>query len=57
MAEQSWEEILTSPNLTDHNTFENPYKVRVILFNDTVKSRDGLNIELPAKSIVTLKIK
>ncbi len=50
-------EILTSPNLTDHNTFENPCKVRVAPFNDAVKSRDGLIVKLPAKSIVTLKIK
>ncbi|MDO5524079.1 MAG: alpha-N-arabinofuranosidase [Bacteroidia bacterium] len=49
-------EILTSANLTDHNTFENPNKVQVTSFNGISKTNNGLVVKLPAKSIVTLKI-
>lgn len=49
-------EILTSKNLTDHNTFENPDRVKVLSFNDITKINNGVVIRLPAKSIVTLTI-
>ena len=49
-------EILTSSDLTDHNTFENPNKVRVTPFNSTSKTNNGLIVKLSAKSIVTLTI-
>lgn len=50
-------EILTSSNLTDHNTFENPNKVKIMPFSGTSKTKNGLIVKLPAKSIVTLEIK
>jgi alpha-N-arabinofuranosidase len=50
-------EILTSSNLTDHNTFENPNKVKITSFSGASKTKNGLIVKLPAKSIVTLEIK
>lgn len=50
-------EILTSRNLTDHNTFENPNKVQITSFNSVSKTKTGLIVKLPAQSIVTLEIK
>jgi len=51
-------EILTSANLTDHNTFEKPNTVKPTAFNGAKIANDGtLTVSLPAKSIVTLEIK
>lgn len=51
-------EILTSANLTDHNTFEKPNTVKPTAFNGAKIANDGaLTVNLPAKSIVTLEIK
>jgi alpha-L-arabinofuranosidase len=49
--------VITSPNITDHNTFEDPDKVTIKDF-DNVKIQKG-NIEtvLPSKSVVLLRIK
>jgi len=49
--------ILTSKNVQDHNTFENPDKVKPETFTK-FKFTDGvLNVNLPEKSIVVLEIK
>jgi alpha-N-arabinofuranosidase len=51
-------EILTSANLTDHNTFEKPNTVKPSAFSGAKIANDGaLTVSLPAKSIVTLEIK
>ena len=48
--------ILTSANITDHNTFDKPNTVSVKDFNDAKLSGGKLNITLPSKSIVLLEI-
>ena len=51
-------EILTSKNLVDHNTFENPDVVKTMDFKGAKIASDGsLIVKLPAKSIVTLELK
>ena len=49
-------EILTSANLNDHNTFENPDKVKIVSFRNFEKTRNGFTVKLPAKSIVNFSI-
>lgn len=49
-------EILTSENMQDHNTFENPEKVKPAAF-EGFKFKDGkLIVKMPAMSIVSLEI-
>ncbi|MDQ6610295.1 MAG: alpha-N-arabinofuranosidase, partial [Bacteroidota bacterium] len=50
-------QILTSSNLTDINTFENPYVIKEQLFNGVKKEGNNLVVEVPAKSIVVLRLK
>ncbi|NDV60445.1 alpha-N-arabinofuranosidase [Bacteroides sp. 519] len=50
-------EILTSKNLTDYNTFENPNVVNVKEFKGAKLNKGTLEVKLPAKSIVTIAIK
>ena len=50
-------EILTSANLSDHNTFDKPDQVKCVAFNGAKLKNNTLTVELPAKSIVTLEIK
>jgi alpha-N-arabinofuranosidase len=49
--------ILTSRNITDHNTFENPELVKPVPFNDSKISNGQLKVKMPAKSIAVLRIK
>lgn len=49
--------ILTSKNIEDHNTFENPDLVKPQTFTGAKIENGKLNIKLPAKSIVVLEIK
>ncbi|GAB1415738.1 alpha-L-arabinofuranosidase C-terminal domain-containing protein [Paludibacter sp.] len=49
--------ILTSKNITDHNTFENPDLVKPTDFKGAKISKGKLNVKLPAKSIVVLEVK
>ncbi|MDR0348793.1 MAG: alpha-N-arabinofuranosidase [Tannerella sp.] len=49
--------ILTSTNITDHNTFENPNVIQPAAFKEANISKGKLNIKLPAKSIVVLEVK
>ncbi|MDR0393561.1 MAG: alpha-N-arabinofuranosidase [Tannerella sp.] len=49
--------ILTSPNLTDHNTFEKPQTVVPAKFGDVKITNGMMQIKMPAKSIVTLELK
>jgi alpha-N-arabinofuranosidase len=50
-------EILTSKNITDHNTFDHPDTVHVTTFNGAKLNKGTLQVKLPAKSIVTLTLK
>jgi alpha-N-arabinofuranosidase len=51
-------EILTSANLTDHNTFDKPNTVVTTPFNGAKIVNDNeMKVVLPSKSIVTLEIK
>lgn len=49
-------EILTSANLTDYNSFENPNKVKLAPFKEVKINKGILKIKLPAKSIVTIEL-
>lgn len=52
-------ELLTSPRLTDHNSFDEPEKVKPVPFNKgkEMKINKGiLKVKLPAKSIITLEL-
>jgi alpha-N-arabinofuranosidase len=49
-------QILTSANLTDINTFQQPDKVELKSFNGAKKDGDKLTVNLPAKSVVTLEL-
>lgn len=50
-------QILTSPKVTDINTFENPNHIKIAPFNGAKKSGGDLWVELPAKSVVVLELK
>lgn len=49
-------ELLTSPGITDINTFEKPNTVDIVKFNGAKKQGDLLNVVLPSKSVVLLTI-
>jgi alpha-N-arabinofuranosidase len=48
--------ILTAPKITDHNTFEEPQKVQPVEFHRFQLTDDGLQLTLPAKSVVVLEV-
>ncbi len=50
-------QVLTSKNLTDHNTFENPNAIQPQNFTGAKINKGSLQVKLPAKSIVTLELK
>jgi alpha-N-arabinofuranosidase len=51
-------EILTSKDMKDHNTFDNPNKVVPAAFKDAKLSKKGeLTVNMPKMSIVTFQIK
>ncbi|NDV66196.1 alpha-N-arabinofuranosidase [Bacteroides sp. 224] len=49
-------QILTSKNITDHNTFESPNVVNVKEFKGAKFNKGTLTVKMPAKSIVTLEL-
>jgi alpha-L-arabinofuranosidase len=49
-------QILTSENLTDINTFDQPHKLQLKPFNSAIKDGDQLVVDMPAKSVVTLEL-
>ncbi|HVV54838.1 MAG TPA: alpha-L-arabinofuranosidase C-terminal domain-containing protein, partial [Mucilaginibacter sp.] len=49
-------QILTSENLTDINTFQQPGRVHLKNFDDAKKNGDSLVVNLPAKSVVTMEL-
>jgi alpha-L-arabinofuranosidase len=50
-------QVLTSSKLTDINTFDQPGVVGIQKFNGFKKTGDGIDVDLPAKSIVALELK
>jgi alpha-N-arabinofuranosidase len=49
-------QILTSANITDVNTFDQPNKLQPAVFKGAKKSGDNLVVVMPAKSAVTLEL-
>jgi alpha-N-arabinofuranosidase len=49
-------QVLTSPNITDHNTFDKPNTLSVKEFKGAKLSKGTLSVVLPAKSVVLLEI-
>ena len=49
-------EILTAEAMDAHNTFENPDALHPVVFNGAELSGNKLNVTLPAKSVVVLKL-
>jgi alpha-N-arabinofuranosidase len=50
-------QILTSDKMTAHNTFQNPNEVKPSQFKGAVLENNTLEITLPSKSVVVLKVK
>ena len=48
--------IISSQDITDHNTFENPDKVIIKDFKDIKVSKGKMDVILPSKSVVLLRI-
>jgi alpha-N-arabinofuranosidase len=48
--------VLTSKELSAHNTFEAPEVVKTMPFNGAKFSKDMLNVKLPAASVVALEL-
>ena len=48
--------ILTSAKIQDHNTFENPAKIKPAAFNGAKLSGDNLTVTLPPASVVVLEL-
>jgi alpha-N-arabinofuranosidase len=49
--------ILSSPKITDVNSFDQPDIVKPVIFNGAKKDANDLVLSLPAKSIVMLTLK
>jgi alpha-L-arabinofuranosidase len=49
--------ILTSGDVGDHNTFDNPEKVQPVEFTDAKLKRSILTTTIPSKSVVVLELK
>ena len=49
--------ILTSKNITDHNTFENPECIKTVKYDDFKSQKGSIEVVLPTKSIVSLTLK
>lgn len=49
-------EMLTSKNISDFNSFENPDNVKPVAFKEVKIKKGVLTVKLPAKSIVTLEL-
>jgi alpha-N-arabinofuranosidase len=49
--------ILTSGDIHDHNTFDQPNKVTTKEFKQFKLKGDQLTVEMPARSVVSLELK
>lgn len=48
--------ILTAQNISDHNSFDNPDAVRIAEFSGAKISNNRVQVEIPARSIVVLRL-
>jgi alpha-N-arabinofuranosidase len=48
--------ILTSDQLSDHNTFEDPEAVKPLDYEGFTARRDGIDLKLPARSVIVMEI-
>jgi alpha-N-arabinofuranosidase len=48
--------VLTADTMNAHNTFEDPERVKPVVFNGASLSEGMLKVELPAMSVVTLEL-
>jgi alpha-N-arabinofuranosidase len=49
--------ILRSDKLQDHNTFDNPEKIKPAIFNGATLSGSTLSLKIPAFSVIVLELK
>ncbi len=49
--------ILSSPNIQDHNSFDDPEKIKPVSFNGAELKGDVLQVKLPPASVVVLTLK
>jgi alpha-N-arabinofuranosidase len=49
--------ILRSDKLQNHNTFDNPEKIKPVAFTDATLNKNNLVVKMPAFSVVVLEIK
>ncbi|MBM7540925.1 alpha-N-arabinofuranosidase [Amphibacillus cookii] len=49
-------EVITSEKMNDHNTFDNPDKVKPVAFTAFENKDGGLKVTLPPMSVVVLKV-
>jgi len=49
-------EAIQSPNIQDHNTFEQPNKIEIKTFTDFSVKKDQLQMEIPAHSVLLVKV-
>ncbi|MDP6042696.1 MAG: alpha-L-arabinofuranosidase C-terminal domain-containing protein, partial [Candidatus Latescibacteria bacterium] len=49
-------QVLTADTITAHNTFDNPNTLYPANFNGATLNGTALSIDLPAKSVIVLKI-
>ena len=50
-------QILTSEKVQDHNTFDDPSKIKPKEFKDFDLNQDFLQIDIPSNSVVVLELK
>jgi alpha-N-arabinofuranosidase len=49
--------IMTSADVRDHNTFENPNKIKPVVFNGASLNGNAIKVKLPPFSVVVLTLK
>jgi len=49
--------VLRSEKLQDHNSFDNPGKVKPSVFNNAVMNGNSVSVKLPPFSVVVLTLK
>ncbi len=50
-------QLLTSSNIADCNTFDDPHKIELASFDKATLKNGVISLELPAKSVVTIAVK
>jgi len=49
--------ILVSAHIQDHNTFDNPEKIKPATFSDAILKGNALSVKMPPASVVVLELK